>query len=481
MFRALALALGLSPLLVVEATCWLCDWGRPTCYDDPFVGFSSIHPLFVLSADGSRYEIPESRLKFFCPESFAAKKAAGEFRIFVLGGSTVQGRPYESVTSFTTWLELSLNAAAPYQHWEVINCGGISYASYRLLPILEECLNHEPDLIIFCEGHNEFLEDRSYDHLKRMPAAVAWPLQQAAQLRSYNLLRAGMLPILGSDPSAVSVDRALLGPEADTRLDYKGGMELFHRDDGWRADVTAHFEFNLGRMVNLCKAADVPLLMVCPVSNLDWRPFKSEPGDLSEAERQEFERLLQHGSDTAKVSSLQAADIFAQAASMDPRHALAHYELGQCYLRLGQTAKARESLFQAREEDVCPLRMPDALRQRLLQVAKATGTPLLDAEALITAHSPEGFPGDHWMIDHVHPKIDGHKLIAEALLLQLADLGMVRLEPDWHSARDAAYRQHFAQLDAGYFMRGRLRLEGEQKWAYGKVTHEKGKKSTSSP
>ena len=38
--------------------------------------------------------------------------------------------------------------------------------SYRLLLILEKCLQYKPDLFIVCTGHNEFLEDRSYAHLK---------------------------------------------------------------------------------------------------------------------------------------------------------------------------------------------------------------------------------------------------------------------------------------------------------------------------
>ena len=45
--------------------------------------------------------------------------------------------------------------------WQVVNCGGVSYASYRLTPILEEVLTYQPDLMIVCTGHNEFLEARS--------------------------------------------------------------------------------------------------------------------------------------------------------------------------------------------------------------------------------------------------------------------------------------------------------------------------------
>ena len=102
---------------------------------------------------------------------------------YCLGGSTVQGRPYAIETSFTTWLELNLRTADPRYQWEVVNCGGVSYASYRLVPILRELLAYEPDLFIICTGHNEFLEDRTYASVKarsgvriRLPARSKYTL-----------------------------------------------------------------------------------------------------------------------------------------------------------------------------------------------------------------------------------------------------------------------------------------------------------------
>ena len=44
----------------------------------------------------------------------------------------------------------------------------------------------------------------------------------------------------------------------------------------WQADVIAHFEYNLRRIVRIADEAGVPLLFVSPVSNLQFAPFKSE-------------------------------------------------------------------------------------------------------------------------------------------------------------------------------------------------------------
>ena len=45
LFRLVAVALGLSPLLVVELICRANGWGIVEEAVDPFVGFAAEHPL----------------------------------------------------------------------------------------------------------------------------------------------------------------------------------------------------------------------------------------------------------------------------------------------------------------------------------------------------------------------------------------------------------------------------------------------------
>ncbi len=250
-FRLAAVLVGLLPLLACELAFRWLDWGRPNLHEDPFVGFSATRPLFVLDPTRTRFEIAPSRRLFFQPDSFAAVKSPREFRIFCLGGSTVQGRPFSIETSFTTWLELSLQAADPSRSWEVVNCGGVSYASYRLAPIVEELLQHKPDLFILCTGHNEFLEDRTYAAIKRTPAAVRLPLEWLSRLRTFVLAREAVLRLADQEPDPDAATRPVLPKEVDTILDYRGGLRSYHRDDRWREGVIAHFEFNLRRMIEL--------------------------------------------------------------------------------------------------------------------------------------------------------------------------------------------------------------------------------------
>ena len=129
---------------------------------DPYVEFAGQRSLFEKDATAEFFQTATNRTNYFVRDRFPVVKTEGTFRIFCLGGSTVQGRPYAIETAFPKWLQLSLEVRQPDRKWEVINCGGISYASYRLVPILRECLEHyEPDLIVLCTGQNEFLEDRT--------------------------------------------------------------------------------------------------------------------------------------------------------------------------------------------------------------------------------------------------------------------------------------------------------------------------------
>ncbi|MGD9722891.1 MAG: GDSL-type esterase/lipase family protein [Pirellulales bacterium] len=474
LFRLAAIILGLSPLVAAEALCTAFDWGRPAVHDDPFVGFRSVRPLFVLNGDETRYEIPKSRHTYFRPESFAAAKAPREFRIFCLGESTVQGNPWTIETSFTTWLELALAAADPSRTWEVVNCGGISYASYRLAPILAEVLAYQPDLIIICVGHNEFLEARTFDHVAGRGAIANAALDVAAQSRTFTLVREGYLRLQGRSSADPPDGRPILTTEVEALLDYRGGLEQYHHDEAGRQGVIAQYRFNVRRMVEAAQAAGVDVLLVNPVSNFsDSPPFKSEHGPgLTPAERAKWEAVCNearehlHGE---RRNLRGAAQLFEEACRLDPLHAGGWYNLAKCREEAGEFEMARNAYLQAKDVDVCPLRILQPMSDALLQIARDTGTPLLDAQGLFDEHSPHGITGGQWLVDHVHPSIEGHQLLADTLLEQLASLGKVAARADWKALAHERYREHYASLGNLYFIKGTKRLEALRGWAAGRA------------
>jgi hypothetical protein len=466
--RLLATLCGLSPFLILELVCRITGWGAADLQQDPFVGFAGQRPLFELTEDGQHFRTAASRRGYFKEDTFDATRPADEFRIFVFGGSTVQGNPFSLETSFPRYLEIALRQAAPDRRWKVVNCGGVSYASYRLVPIMQECLSYAPDLFIFCEGHNEFLEDVEYSGIRRIPTAVAWLAAQASRLQS---VRWVLNHATASNVDRQADARPLLPVEVDTLLDHDGGLEAYHRDPDHANGVAMHFRANVQRMVRLCRDAEVPLLMILPPSRLtDCPPFKSEfSGQVPDSERKVVADLLRTARESFAGNPAAGLDLAGQAVALDPHYALAWYELGQLQLTAGDCASARQSLLKARDEDICPLRMTSTLEQVLLDVADATQTPLINAQQLLQVQCLGEIVGGSVLVDHVHPSFRGHEDIALAIAdWMIADGYVPNARPEWKEQTRSECQRQLAALDDLYFLRGRRALETLQLWAAGR-------------
>jgi lysophospholipase L1-like esterase len=462
LFRAAAVALGLLPFLLLELVLLAVGWRGSNGVDDPYIGFTEIRPLFVKNVDATRFEIAENRKPLFQPDSFLAKKPDDEFRIFCVGGSTVQGRPYSIETAFSKWLELSLTAADDSRRWKVINCGGVSYASYRLVPIVDEILAYQPDLIVLYTGHNEFLEDRTYAAIKQEPLWLVRTHERLSSLRSYSFLRSQFVSANNSPQTET------LPAEVEARLDFQGGLDLYSRDDAWQQKVVADFEQNLRRMAFSIQQTGVPLFLVNPVCNLrDVAPFKSSASP--EMTQEQFEtfnaKLLAAGQISSldeKLSALQAL------AKINPRHANLQFQLGQAFLAQGKLGLARQHLIAAKDEDICPLRATEPIYNAIDKVRQEFNLPMVDAMLHFSTQAQDGIPGREALVDHVHPSIHGHQQIADLIIDQMQSQDVVKVKADSAKLADL-YRRHFESLDNFYFERAKDRLDGLQRWAEGKV------------
>ena len=484
LFRLGAILIGLLPFVIFELVLLGVGWQPPGSVRDPYVEFSETQPLFEPDGAGTQYAIASSRLPLFRPEQFLIEKPASEFRIFCVGGSTVQGRPYAIETSFTTWLEIRLQAADPSKRWNVINCGGVSYASYRLAPIIEEIIGYDPDLIVLYTGHNEFLEDRTYDSIKSTAPWVARTHNQLARLRTYSFLRSLALGVTagGENKDGAGTtnlnDGMVLPPDVEARLDFRNGLEQYHRDDQWKRDVIQHFAFNVRRMVKTAKDANVPLILCNPACNLrDASPFKSEnSNDLPSSDLARFTESWDsiRAIDDTPRDVQQEIDRLSVLVEIDSRHAGLQYRLGQMIQQAGDFKKAKTHLIRAKEEDVCPLRIIEPMYDVIAEVANELDVPLVDIKAFFEKRSPDGIPGRESFLDHVHPTIHGHQLISELLFAEMVR-GRWVVSPNDNVETEKRFETHLGSLPFMYFQEGKDRLAGLKRWAEGKVTRKKNK------
>lgn len=412
---------------------------RPIVYDeDPHVGFSSHIPLFeeTEGADGRTYMITaQNKLRFFNPQRFLRDKPDDTYRIFCMGGSTTNGRPYDDKTSFCGWLRAMLPDADPSRGWELINAGGVSYASYRVAVLMEELVEYEPDLFIIYTGHNEFLEKRTYGAVLDTPAAVMGLQAAMSRSRIYTVIKRAVRS--GAHSSQGPPDRFLLPGEVEAMLDDTIGPAAYSRDDAAREQIILHFRYNLTRMIDIAHSAGAKVVLVAPASNLrHCSPFKSEHrAGLTDAERARWNELLLAAQEHRGAGRWQEtlADL-DEAATIDDRHAQLHYLRGTALWELDRPQEAKSAFIRARDEDVCPLRALTALYDAVVEVAKDRGVPLLDFSALAERHSEHETPGESMFLDHVHPSIEGNRLLALDLLSLLSGEGIARPSAAWQNA-----------------------------------------------
>lgn len=400
-------------------------------HEDPYVGFTSYLPLFVDGYDESGTSIKrtaENKLRYFNAQQFLAEEPENGYRIFCLGGSTTFGHPYDDATSFSGWLRAFLPKADPVRHWEVVNCGGISYASYRLALMMEELCTYEPDLFIVYTGHNEFLERRAYQGIVDTSPAERWIGTTLAKTRVYSAVKRLV------DRRTKRSNERLLPAEVDTILDNSAGPEFYHRDDAYRALVEKHFEFNLNRMAELAREAGASIIFVTPASNLlDCSPFKSEhPPRMPAADLERcVESMRAARSMIAKGDFANALPPLNEALAIDDRFAETYYLRGQVFWHLAEYDDARRAFDRARDEDICPLRATGPLIDALRRVAKSNDVPLIDFARTMDESSDNGIPGNDWFLDHVHPTIEGHRRLALSILDRLIAGGIAHPSDEW--------------------------------------------------
>ena len=398
---------------------------------DPLLGFSSHMRLMevVPAADGQALvSTAPNKLAWFNIQTFPKQKSSGTRRVFCLGGSTTFGRPYSDPTSYAGWLRELLPLADSTRRWEVINAGGVSYASYRVAVVMEELTEYDPDLFIVYTGHNEFLERRTYEGMFEKSQLGFRFGAALSRLRTWSLLDRLVHRSRASAPQAPT---EILPAEVDEMLNHTVGPADYHRDDDWRDKVLQHYELNLSRMVTIARQAGAQIVFITPAANQkDCSPFKSElDPNLGEKEAQEFRTLFERAEHWSQNDQPeQALAGYRQALRIDGRYAELHYRIGRILLRLGRLEDAHAAFRRALNEDVCPLRAVDEIFESIQRVARRENVSVVDFRSQLLAAcrrdaSHESL-GDEYFLDHVHLNIATHRQLALWIIEDLQRTGI---------------------------------------------------------
>ena len=323
----------------------------PPHYVDFGLGFNDDSRIFVASSLQPGYmETDPAKRVSFVRQRFLRDKPAGVFRIVALGGSSVNQLEPEFKK-----LERDLSAQFdPFDQVEIINCGGLAYGSHRLVLVMREMLEYQPDLILLYTGHNEFeeIEQLSLSGLKQL--SFERTISKSAIIRFIRDRKADyQLNRLEKEHNQRLLSRE--EPVSDSNFARAWTYEFGDQDVRDRMQSYAH---NLRLILATARDQQVPVIMGTVSSNL-LRPYL--PRDAARRYEQVYE-LWKAGA--ADEGLRLAKQILAETAG---RH--------QC---------------------------SDLENNILKKLADEFSLPIVDVETLVANEEPHGISGETLFDDHCH-------------------------------------------------------------------------------
>ncbi|MFQ5502098.1 MAG: hypothetical protein ACE5EQ_07320 [Phycisphaerae bacterium] len=358
-------------------------------------------------------------------------KPPGTVRIMLFGGSAIKGFPQTRAFAASAFLQEMLSDLWPDRTVEVINAGTTAIASFPVLGMLTEGVAFDPDLVVVYTGHNEFFGAYGVCSLHRAgdsPGAIRfqrWFRSLALEQAIHQLL-----------PSPNEGKRKTL-------MEMMIGQSYTGPEDPRRVAAAHNLEVHVSRMIERCRAKDIPII-VCtlPSNERDLAPLGTDDlSHLDAVERDMFQSHLRKGLKKIAANPEAAKQAFLQALKIEPKHAKAHYALGRAYLSLNEGRNAAAEFQQAINLDPMPWRAPDASNESIRRAATDHGAVLCDMRKAFRDASPHGLIGWELMDDHVHPSLKGQALIARTVVATLTafkgrlsvDRDAVSVLPDWEA------------------------------------------------
>ncbi|MDH5366643.1 MAG: hypothetical protein OEW67_06625 [Cyclobacteriaceae bacterium] len=379
--------------------------------------YGNSYPLFIADKTDSNYMVinPEISRRYFRSaqvqvstqlEFFLKNKPKNEFRIFVQGGSTTAGFPFNHGASFPRQLEKILQQTFPEKKIEVINTAITAVNSYTLLDFTEEIIEQNPDVVLIYAGHNEYYGAfgiGSTQSLGKSPKLINFYLKYR-NVRIIQLFRSIIKSIVSVQINNNTTDETLMSrmvKEQEIPLNgklYNNGLQ--------------QFSDNLDLILAQYKSNNIPVFIGTLASNVKGQhPFIS--GHLMNYDSVNWQQNYQKGLNYLTSENYDSAlQSFIKAKAIDSSHAALNFNIGNCYLALEDQISASYHYHLAKELDLLRFRAPKSMNSIITKSALKNKAIVVDTEKDLQDASKNGIIGDEVMIEHLHPNLYGLSVIS---------------------------------------------------------------------
>ena len=344
---------------------------------------------------------------------FLKEKKPDTFRIMAFGESTTLGYPYQPRTSFPAMLLEALQQSAPEKQIEMLNLGTSAMNTLEIYYCLREALEYHPDLVIIYAGQNEFFQvslfadwrhpklDRTLDML-RLHSRIYQALKNADQL--LNLV-----------PAAFGTFQELT-EELNLNLEELPMENRPMSRDYYQARIQS-YRYHLEKILALLQQQKVPTVICTVAVNLkdwppEWMPF---PPQLSASQTDLLKNQLYQAHLDIADGQLQAAgELLEKSRGLAPDYGMYYFVKAWLEEKQGELQSSRKDFLLARKFDNNRHRAPPEINPIIRELATRYRTALVDVENLFFQNALST-PGFDLFVDHVHPNLQGQRLIAQEL------------------------------------------------------------------
>ncbi len=330
---------------------------------------------YMLNPDiAKRYFTNSNSLPKPSEDVFNQLKTKNTFRVFVMGGSSAAGYPYLPLGSFSRYIRKRLELTYPNTNIEVVNLAMTAVNTYTLLDLLPGVLNQKPDLIIIYAGHNEYygaLGVGSMESLGKSSFIIKLILY-LNKFKTYQLVKNLTNQTMSLFTSGnTNQDAGTLMSRMVKNKEIKLNSEIYN-------DGVDQFSKNLNEILSEINRKNIPVIVGKLVSNLkDQKPFIS-----------------------VKTKNYNTAnEVYLQAETQ---------------LQNNNFQKA-DSLFElAKDLDALRFRAPRKFNFMISELCKKFNVPTVELDKIFNDESPQGIVGNNLMVDHLHPNLEGYKLMGRS-------------------------------------------------------------------